>query len=186
MHSLMYLLCLSQLLRHEKNKCIRNDIKLCVFFLCALHFKMSASKPKRQHTDQTIKEKIKILGKLDCGVKAVDLCKQFNLSQSTLSTWKKQRCKLNEMVDAGKVLNTKQNCESFLPQVERALHLWFCEMRSKPYTPLINNHYLFRSQHCKYFIIVSTVSTFIPLSLLYSVQICIDSIDMKPKTLNIT
>ena len=68
---------------------------------------MSVSKPKYQHTDRTIKEKIEILGKLDCGVKAVDLCMQFNLSQSTLSTWKKQRSKLNEMVDAGKVLNTK-------------------------------------------------------------------------------
>ena len=120
-----------------RNKCIRNDIKLCVF-LSALNFKMSLSKAKRQHTDRTLKEKIEILGKLDCGVKAVDLCKQFNLSQSTLSTWKKQRCKLNEMVDAGKVLNTKHNRESFLPQVERALHLWFCEMRSKPHAPPIN------------------------------------------------
>ena len=89
---------------------------------------MSLFKVKRQHTDQTLKEKIEILGKLDCGVKAVDLCKQFNLSQSTLSTWKKQRAKLNEMVDAGKVLNQKRNRESFLPQVERALHLWFCEI----------------------------------------------------------
>ena len=120
-----------------RNKCISNDIKLCVF-LSALHFKMSLSKAKRQHTDRTLKEKIEILGKLDCGVKAVDLCKQFNLSQSMLSTWKKQRCKLNEMVDAGKVLNTKRNRESFLPQVERALHLWFCEMRSKPHAPPIN------------------------------------------------
>ena len=120
-----------------RNKCIRNDIKLCVF-LSALHFKMSLSKVKRQHTDRTLKEKIEILGKLDCGVKVVDLCKQFNLSQSTLSTWKKQRCKLNEMVDAGKVLNTKHNRESFSPQVERALHLWFCEMRSKPHAPPIN------------------------------------------------
>ena len=51
---------------------------------------MSLSKAKHQHTDQTIKEKIEILGKLDSGVKAVDLCRQFNLSQSTLSTWKKQ------------------------------------------------------------------------------------------------
>ena len=59
------------------------------FFMCALHFKMSLSKAKHQHTDQTNKEKIEILGKLDCDVKAVDLCKQFNLSQSTLSTWKK-------------------------------------------------------------------------------------------------
>ena len=67
-----------------------------------LHFIMSVSKPKCQHTDQTIKEKIEILGRLDCGVKAVDLCKQFYLCQSTLFTWKKQRCKLNEMVDAGK------------------------------------------------------------------------------------
>ena len=117
-----------------RNKCIRNDIKLCVF-LSALHFKMSLAKAKRQHTDRTLKEKIEILGKLDCGVKAVDLCKQFNLSQSTLSTWKKQRCKLNEMVDAG---NTKHNRESFLPQVERALHLWFCEMTSKPHAPPIN------------------------------------------------
>ena len=103
---------------------------------------MSVSKTKHQHTDQTIKEKIKILGKLDCGVKAVDLCKQFNLSQSMLSTWKKQRSKLNEMVDTGKVLNTKQNRESFLPQVERAQHLWFCEMRSKPHAPPINQSLL--------------------------------------------
>ena len=137
----MYYL-LSRLLRHEKNKCIQNDIKLGVFFLHILHFKMSVSKPKRQHTDRTIREKIEILGKLDCGVKAVDLCKQFNLSQSMLSTWKKQRCKLNEMVDAGKVLHTKRNCESFLPQVERALHLWFCEMRSKPHAPPINQSLL--------------------------------------------
>ena len=99
---------------------------------------MSLSKAKRQHTDQTLKEKNKILGKLDCGVKAVDLFKQFNLSQSMLSTWKKERCKLNEMVDAGKVLNTKCNRESFLPQVERALHLWFCEMKSKPHALPIN------------------------------------------------
>ena len=35
-----------------------------------------------------------------------------------LSTWKKQRCKLNEMVDAGKVLNKKCNHELFLLQVE--------------------------------------------------------------------
>ena len=112
------------------------------FFIRALHFKMSLSKAKHQHTDRTIKEKIEILGKLDCGVKAVDLCRQFNLSQSTLSTWKKQRCKLNEMVDAGKVLHTKCNRESFLRQVERALHLWFCEMRSKPHAPPMNQSLL--------------------------------------------
>ena len=118
-----------------RNKCTQNHIH-------ALHFKMSLLKAKCQHTDRTIKEKIEILGKLDCGVKAIDLCRQFNLSQSTLSTWKKQRCKLSEMVNAGKVLHTKCNRESFLPQVERALHLWFCEMRSKPHAPPMNQSLL--------------------------------------------
>ena len=100
------------------------------------------SKPKHQHADRTLKEKIEILGKLDSSLKAVDVCKRFNISQSTLSTWKKQRAKINEMVDVGKVLKQKRNCESFLPQVERALHLWFCEMRSKQHAPPINQSLL--------------------------------------------
>ena len=103
---------------------------------------MSVSKPKHQHTDRTLKEKIEILGKLDCCVKAVDVCKRFNISQSTLSTWKKQRGKINEMVDAGKVLNQKHNRKSILPQVERALHLWFCGMRSKMHAAPINQSLL--------------------------------------------
>ena len=52
-----------------RNKCIQNDIKTPCFFLFV--FKMSVSKPKRQHTDRTLKEKIEILGKLDSGLKAV-------------------------------------------------------------------------------------------------------------------
>ena len=106
-----------------RNKCIQNDIKTLCFFLFA--FKMSMSKPKHQHTDRTLKEKIEILGNLDSGLKAANVYKRFNISQSTLSTWKKQRGKINEMVDAGKVLNQKHNRKSFLPQVDRALHLWF-------------------------------------------------------------
>ena len=103
---------------------------------------MSCSKPKRQHVDCTIKEKLDILRKLDSGIKAVDVCKEYNLSQSTLSTWKKQKSKLKKMVDAGKVLNMKRNRESFLPQVETALHLWFGEMRSKPHAPPLNKQVL--------------------------------------------
>ena len=137
MRNKCFLSCIFDVIFDMRNKCIQNNIKTLCFFLFV--FKMSVSKPKRQHTDRTLKEKIEILGKLDCGLKAVDVCKRFNISQSTLSTWKKQRGKINEMVDAGKVLNQKRNCESFLPQVERALHLWwFCEMRSKPHAPPIN------------------------------------------------
>ena len=75
-------------------------------------------------------------------MKAVDVCKTYNLSQSTLSTWKKHKSKLKDMVDAGKVLETKQNHESFLPIVERALHIWLGEMRSKPHAPPLNKQVL--------------------------------------------
>ena len=67
---------------------------------------MSCSKPKSQHVDRMLKEKLQILKKLECGMKAIDVCKEFNLSQSTLSMWKKQKTKLKDMVDAGKVLDT--------------------------------------------------------------------------------
>ena len=140
MRNKCFLSCIFDVIFNMRNKCIQNHIKTPCFFLFA--FKMAVSKPKCQHTDRTLKEKIEILGKLDCGLKAVDVCKRFNISQSMLSTWKKQRGKISEMVDAGKVLNQKHNCESFLPQVERALHLWFCEMRSKPHAPPINQSLL--------------------------------------------
>ena len=100
------------------------------------------SEPKRQHVDHTLKEKLQILNKLECGMKVIDVCKEFNLSQSTLSTWKKQKTKLKDMVDAGKVLDTKKNRESFLPNVERAFHIWFGEMRSKPHVPPLSKQVL--------------------------------------------
>ena len=70
---------------------------------------MSCSKPKYQHDDHTLKEKLQILNKLECGMKAIDVCKAYNLSQLTLSTWKKWKAKLKDLVDAGKVLVTKRN-----------------------------------------------------------------------------
>ena len=103
---------------------------------------MSSCKPKHQHIDCTIKEKFDILHKLDSGIKALDICKEFHLSQSTLTTWKKQRPKLKEMVDAGEILNMKHNHESFLPQVKGALHLWFFEMRFRKHASLLNQQLL--------------------------------------------
>ena len=89
-----------------------------------------------------LKEKLQILNKLECSMKAIDVCKAYNLSQSTLSTWKKQKGKLKDMVDAGKFLDTKRNHESFLPNVGRALHIWFIEMRSKPHVPPLSKQAL--------------------------------------------
>ena len=45
-------------------------------------------------------------------------------------------------VDAGKVLETKCNRESFLPNIEKALHIWFGEMRSKPHASPLNKQVL--------------------------------------------
>ena len=121
MRNKCFLSCIFDVIFDMRNKCIQNDIKTLCFFLFV--FKMSVSKPRHQHTDRALEEKIEILSKLDCGLKAVDVCKRFNISQSTLSTWKKQRGKINEMVDAGKVLNQKHNHKSFLPQVESVIVL---------------------------------------------------------------
>ena len=95
-----------------------------------------------QNVNCTIKEKLDILNILGCGMKAVDVYKLHNLSPSTLSSWKKQKSKLENMVGSGKVLNTKRNHDSFLPQVERALHLWFHEKRSGAHEPSLNRQIL--------------------------------------------
>ena len=74
---------------------------------------MSCSKPKCQHVDRMLKEKLQILNKLECGVKTIDVCKEFNLSQSTLSMWKKRKTKLKDMVDAGKSLIQREIVNHF-------------------------------------------------------------------------
>ena len=43
------------------------------------------------------------------------------------------------MVD---VIETKQNWESFLSNIERALYIWFGEMKSKPHAPPLNKQVL--------------------------------------------
>ena len=52
--------------------------------------------------------------------------------------------KLKDMVDAGKVLDTKRNHESFLPNIKRASHIWFGEMRSKPHAPPLSKQVLIK------------------------------------------
>ena len=96
----------------------------------------------RQHTDRTLKVKLEVLQKLKKGARGVDLCREYNLSPSTLSTWKCDREKLEEQVNSGKVLDRKRNHKSILPDIERALHVWFCEMRSRSHPPPLSQHIL--------------------------------------------
>ena len=104
-------------------------------------FMMDSPKPKRQHVDRTLKEKLEILKHVG-SMKGIDICRKFGIKQSTLSTWKKNRKEFEQMVEEGKVLDQKRNRGSFLPQVERALHIWFSEMRSKPHAPPLNREVL--------------------------------------------
>ena len=103
---------------------------------------MSCSKPKLQHIDLTLKENLENFSKLEYGMKVVDVCKTYNLSQSTLFIWKKQKSKLNDVVDVGKALDTKHKCESFLPNIKRVLHILFGTIRSKPHTLLLSKQVL--------------------------------------------
>ena len=102
---------------------------------------MDSPKLKHQHVDRTLKEKLEILKHVG-SMKGIDICRKYGIKQSTLSTWKKQKAKLEEMVEEGKVLDLKRNRASLLPKVERALHIWFCEMRSKPHAPPLNREVL--------------------------------------------
>ena len=102
---------------------------------------MDSPKPKCQHVDRPLKEKLEILKHVGL-IKGIDICRKYGIKQSTLSTWKKKKKEFKQMVEEGKVLDQKHNHGSFLPQVERALHIWFCEMRSKPHTPPLNREVL--------------------------------------------
>ena len=104
-------------------------------------FMMDSQKPKCQHVNRTLKEKLEILKHVG-STKGVDICRKFDIKQLTLSTWKKKKKDFEQMVEEGKVLDQRRNHGSFLPQVERALHIWFCEMRSKPHVPPLNREVL--------------------------------------------
>ena len=120
----------------------KNRFQLCTCqYTVLLWLRMDSPKLKRQHVDRTLKEKLEILKHVG-SMKGIDICRKYGIKQLTLSTWKKQKAKLEEMVEEGKVLDLKCNRASLLPKVERALHIWFCEMRSKPHAPPLNREVL--------------------------------------------
>ena len=80
-----------------------------------------------------------ILDELNKGASQKALCEKYKLSQSTLSTWKKKQPQLREQAETHGDLKKKRNRESYLPSVEKALTMWFSEMRSKPNPPMISN-----------------------------------------------
>ena len=86
-----------------------NLLQLCTCqYTVLLWFRMDSPKLKHQHVDRTLKEKLEILKHVG-SMKGIDICKNYDIKQLTLSTWKKQKVILQEIIEEGKVLDLKCN-----------------------------------------------------------------------------
>ncbi|CAG4955491.1 unnamed protein product [Parnassius apollo] len=72
----------------------------------------------------TVKEKVDIISRLQNGENHVDLCKQFGVSHSTISTMLKIRTKIMECFES-KSLKIKKNRNPTHQDIENALLVWF-------------------------------------------------------------
>lgn len=78
----------------------------------------------------TVKEKVDIISRLQKGENNVDLCKQFGVSHSTISTMWKNRTKIMECFES-KSLKIKKNRNPTHQDIENALVVWFKAQRSQ-------------------------------------------------------
>lgn len=78
----------------------------------------------------TVKEKAKIISRLKNGEKNADLCKEYKVTHSTISTMWKNRDKILECFES-KSLKIKKNRQPAHPDVENALLMWFKAQRSQ-------------------------------------------------------
>lgn len=78
----------------------------------------------------TVKEKAEIISKLKNGANNADLCKEYKVSHSTISTMWKNRDKILECFES-KSLKIKKNRKPTHQDVEKALLVWFKAQRSQ-------------------------------------------------------
>ncbi|GBP27832.1 Tigger transposable element-derived protein 4 [Eumeta japonica] len=78
----------------------------------------------------TVKEKVDIISRLKNGENNVDLCKQFGVSHSTISTMWKNRAKILECFES-KSLKIKEDHNPTHQDIENALLVWFKAQRSQ-------------------------------------------------------
>ena len=72
----------------------KNRFQLCnCQYTVLLWLRMDSPKLKHQHIDRTLKEKLEILKHVG-SMKGIDICRKYGIKQLTLSTWKKQKAKL--------------------------------------------------------------------------------------------
>ncbi|CAG9566413.1 unnamed protein product [Danaus chrysippus] len=78
----------------------------------------------------TVKEKVDIISRLENGENNVDLCKQFGVSHSTISTMWKNRAKIMQCFES-KSLKIKKNRNPTHQDIENVLLVWFKAQRSQ-------------------------------------------------------
>ncbi|CAG4994649.1 unnamed protein product [Parnassius apollo] len=78
----------------------------------------------------TVKEKVDIISRLQNGENHVNLCKQFGVSHSTISTMWKNRAKIMECFES-KSLKIKKNRNPTHQDIENTLLVWFKAQKSQ-------------------------------------------------------
>ena len=82
---------------------------------------------KRKLTDLTLETKKKILAEVDKGRKKTDICTEFNIPKSTLSTYIKNRDKIEQATSSQP--DRKRQRVVKHEDLEKALFVWFQQAR---------------------------------------------------------
>ena len=105
------------------------------------------SPPKRRkHVDRPLGEKVRIAERVVVGgERVIDVCRQESISQSTLSTWKKELPNYKAQLESSALSRDKLRCRpSKHPFVERAMVEWIADVRaSKQFNNMISGDQLF-------------------------------------------
>ena len=84
----------------------------------------------RKRKDHPLKEKLAVLNKLSNGSKPADLCREYGISHSTISTWKKERERIQSLADKGIDEKRMRDREPKHPQVVDCLVRWLRDLRA--------------------------------------------------------
>ena len=84
---------------------------------------------KRSHNETSMKNKYDALKELEKGVPQKEVALRFGVQKSTLSTWKRNKTKIEEAYHAG--LGNKRMRPEKYEDLNKALMKWFLNCRSK-------------------------------------------------------
>lgn len=84
---------------------------------------------KRKSVNKSCKVKYTALMELEKGVSAKDIAAQYGVPKSTLSTWKKNKSKIFEQFNSGKV--SKRIKPEKYDQINKAVYRWLLMIRGE-------------------------------------------------------